>query len=284
MSSWKPFPYGDRAYRYTGDALRNAWPRLHRGDREPFPSSQAVEVRSYCTPSMIHAGADPRHVAGDLQEAWRAFHAGDFASAVQRGIALGPIGCVVAARATLVHAVYLEPDAHRRLAILADVVRHCDALTGLAEDWANAWYVSAVALGRYGKEISVVKALAGGLGGRVRSKLERVLLVDPGHVDAHIALGVLESELASSIGARAAALDFRASRDSAIEHFETARRLSPDSAVAHLEYARALLRMFGNERSSAVFELYAQAAACQAADARERLDVEAAREHLETEV
>lgn len=284
MTSWKAFPYGDRAYRYSGEALRNAWPRLHRGDREPFPSPQAIEVRLHCTPRLAAADADPSRIAQGLQEAWRAFHAGDFAAAVHGGIAQGPIGCVVAARATLVHAVYLEESQSRRLCILGDVVRHCEGLMDLASDWPNAWYVHALALGRYSQQVSVVKALASGMGNKVRASLERVLMLDPGHVDAHIALGVFESEVVAHLGSVAAALTFRARRESAVEHFETARRLAPDSAIAHLEYARALLRMYSQERSQRVFELYEQAAGCQPADARERMDVEMARLHLETEV
>lgn len=284
MSSWKPFPYGDRAYRYSGDALRNAWPRLHRGDREPFPSVQAIEVRMHGNPGLDSADLEPERVAALLEDAWRAFHAGDFASAVHGGIALGPIGCVVAARATLVHAVYLEEDESRRLAILGDVVRHCEALMEVAGDWPNAWYVHALAIGRYAQQVSVVKSLATGLGNKVRASLENVLQLDPGHIDAHIALGQFESEVVTSIGSVAAALTFGARRESAIEHFEIARRLAPDSAVAHLEYARALLRMYGQERSKQAIELYEQAAACRPADARERMDVELARRHLEAEV
>ncbi|MCB1956175.1 MAG: hypothetical protein KDG55_10900 [Rhodocyclaceae bacterium] len=284
MSNWRPFPYGDRAYRYSGDALRGAWPRLHRGDREPFPSRQAVEVRLSGAPELATDPSDPERIALRLQDAWRAFHAGDFASAVQGGIALGPIGCVVAARATLVHTVYLEESEQRQLAILNDVARHCEALLARVEDWPNAWYVHALSMGYGARLVSVVKALATGLGNKVRSSLEQVLRLDPGHVDAHIALGVFESEVVANLGSVAAAITFRARRDSALEHFETARRLAPDSAVAHLECARGLQRMYGQERSREVFDLYEQAAACQPADARERMDVERARLHLETEV
>ncbi|MCB1889586.1 MAG: hypothetical protein KDH20_18410 [Rhodocyclaceae bacterium] len=284
MSNWKPFPYGDRAYRYSGDALRRAWPRLHRGDREPYPSRQAVEVRISRNPALVADPTDPERTAERLQDAWRAFHAGDFAAAVQGGIALGPIGCVVAARATLVHTVYLEQDERRQLAILNDVARHCAALLEKTEDWPNAWYVQALALGRCAQLVSVVKALATGLGNKVRSSLENVLALDPGHVDAHIALGVFESEVVANLGSVAAAITFRARRDSAMAHFETARRLAPDSAVAHLECARAMQRMFGQDRSHEAFSLYEQAAACHPVDARERMDVERARLHLEAEV
>ncbi|MCB1917956.1 MAG: hypothetical protein KDG52_19865 [Rhodocyclaceae bacterium] len=284
MSSWKPFPYGDRAYRYSGEALRNAWPRLHRSDREAFPSCQAIEVRLSGRPGFANGELDPANVAARLQSAWRAFHAGDFAQAVHGGLSLGPIGCVVAARATLVHAIYLENEPARRLAIIGDAIRHCEALLPKAEDWPNAWYVHAMALGRYSQLVSVVKALATGLGNKVRASLQRVIQLEPGHVDAHVALGVFESEVVANLGSVGAALTFGARRDTAIEHFVAARRLAPDSAMVLLEQARALDRMYGQARSAEIYELYEAAAACQPADARERMDVELARRQLEAEV
>ncbi|MCB1909252.1 MAG: hypothetical protein KDH15_17945 [Rhodocyclaceae bacterium] len=284
MSSWRPFPYGDRAYRYSGEALRNAWPRLHRSDREAYPSCQAIEVRLNGKPGLANIEGDPARVAARLQSAWRAFHAGNFAQAVQDGIALGPIGCVVAARATLGHALYLESEPARRLAIIGDAIRHCEALLAKADDWPNAWYVHALALGRYGQLVSVVKALATGLGNKVRASLLRVIAMEPGHVDAHVALGVFESEVVASLGSVGAALTFGARRDSAIEHFAKAGRLAPDSAVVMIEHARALERMFGQERSSEIYELYERAAAVQPFDACERMDVEIARQQLEAEV
>ncbi|MBM4219667.1 MAG: hypothetical protein FJ171_08565 [Gammaproteobacteria bacterium] len=69
------FPYDDDAYAYEGDALRKAWDRLHRGDREPFP-------------------ADAR-----LQSAWRAFHRGEFAEAIAQGAKLKSAGSKVATKA-----------------------------------------------------------------------------------------------------------------------------------------------------------------------------------------
>ena len=284
MSSWKPFPYGDRAYRYSGEALRNAWPRLHRSDREAYPSCQAIEVRLNNKPGFANGECDPGKVAVRLQSAWRAFHAGDFAQAVHGGIALGPIGCVVAARATMVHAIYLENEPARRLVIIGDAIRHCEALLPSAGDWPNAWYVHALALGRYSQLVSVVKALATGLGNKVRASLQRVIELEPGHADAHVALGVFESEVLANLGSVGAALTFGARRDSALEHFATARRLAPDSAVVLVEHARALERMYGQERSSEIYELYECAAACQPVDARERMDVELARQLLEAEV
>ena len=49
-SSWAKFPYPEKAYEYEGAALKKAWPRLHRGDCEPFPGDAAVQ-------DLVHGAA-----------------------------------------------------------------------------------------------------------------------------------------------------------------------------------------------------------------------------------
>src|SRR3546814_1247796 len=34
------FPHDAKAYAFTGDALKKAWPKLHAGDCEPFPDDK----------------------------------------------------------------------------------------------------------------------------------------------------------------------------------------------------------------------------------------------------
>jgi len=56
--AWKKFPHPDKNFAYAGANLEKHWARLHRGDCEPFPDNDAA------------------------RDAWRAYHAGDFAKAV----------------------------------------------------------------------------------------------------------------------------------------------------------------------------------------------------------
>ncbi len=60
----------------------------------------------------------------------------------------------------------------------------------MAPDFVNAFYFHAQALGRYSQEISITKALAQGIGGRVKASLDRTLKLEPNHAEAHIALAV----------------------------------------------------------------------------------------------
>lgn len=147
-SKWTRFPYPSDAYAYQGEALEKNWPRLHAGDREPFPD-------------------DAR-----LQDAWRAYHRGDFEAAAQQGERLGAPGANVAAKAINIYATYLVEDRETKIVLFQRAAGLAETLQQSAPDSANAWYLHAQALGRYSQCISVVKALAQGLGERSSTVLK----------------------------------------------------------------------------------------------------------------
>jgi tetratricopeptide (TPR) repeat protein len=276
---WRAFPYADAAYDYQGAALKKHWPRLHKGDCEPYP-----EPRTLKKLGAAHAGREssrsPENVAEVLQDAWRSYHRGDFGHAMEAGVGLGPIGYDVANKAANVYATYLEPDERRKLALLQESARRAEELQACAKDVPNAWYFHAQALGRYSQGISIARALTQGLAGIVRKSLEQAIALEPRHSDAHIALGLYHAELINKVGALIAGLTYGASREAGLEHFKTALKLNPQSAIARIEYANGLIMMFGKDRTSEASRLYHEAAACTPLDAMERFDVELARAQL----
>jgi tetratricopeptide (TPR) repeat protein len=254
---WVKFPHADKAYAYDAAGLKKHWPRLHRGDCEPFPKEAAV------------------------QEAWRHFHAGDFAAAVDAGNAAGGPGVNVAVKAQVVYATHLEKNERTKLALLEEAAGWAEARRAEAPKDPNAHYFYAYALGRYSQGISIVKALAQGHGGRVKDALQTALRLEPKHADAHIAYGTYQAEIIDKVGGMVAAMTYGAKKDSALDHFQKALKLNPDSAVALIEQANGLLMLFGKGRLADAEKLYQAAAACKPADAMERLDVELARAELE---
>ena len=279
-TAWKKFPYADKAYDYSGAALKKAWSALHRGDCEPFPDEawvrQAIEAHPRLDPKMPAAKA-----AEALQSAWRAYHAGDFAAAAEQGEALGPLGFNVANKAANIYATYLETDDARQLEIFQQSAARAEKLQAIARDFPNAFYFHASALGRYGQGISVAKALAMGLGGKIKASLDKALALAPDHAEAHIALGAYNAEVVAKVGGLVAGLTYGASKDAAIKHFERARKLTPDSAIARIEHANGLVGLFGKSKLDAATKLYKEAAACKAHDAMERLDQQSAIDELE---
>ena len=74
-AKWKAYPHPAKGFTYAGDALKKAWGELHRGDCEPWPKDPAV------------------------QDAWRLFHQGKFAEAVEAGLDAGGAGLTAANKA-----------------------------------------------------------------------------------------------------------------------------------------------------------------------------------------
>lgn len=254
--AWARFPYANTRFRYTPASLKEAWHALHAGDAEPWPRG---------------AGA---------VEAWIAFHAGEFEKAEREGLAIGLAGQAVANKASCIHAVYLEPSPAAKCERLQAVAARCELQQQKQPRNPAAFYWHAYALGRYSQEISVLQALAQGLGGKVKASLEAALALAPHHADAHIALGVYHAEIIDKIGSLAARLSYGARRDDAIAHFDEALRLNPASAIARIEYARALLMLDGRGRAQEAEALRREAAAAAPRDAMERLDLERARQEL----
>ena len=276
---WKPFPYADSAYDYAGARLKANWSRLHQGDREPYPAAGELKKLIDRYADLAPSGTLDQ-AAAKLEDAWRAYHRGDFGYAVELGLAVGPLGYAVANKAANIYATYLETSNSAKLALFLEVAKRAEWILSRAKSVVNAWYFHAQALGRYSQEISVIKALAQGLGGKVKTSLEQTLRLEPRHADAHIALGSYHAEIINKVGSALGALTYGASREEAVKHYETALKLNPHSAIARIEYANGLAMLFGEEKLARATSLYEEAASCPASDAMERLDAELAKTEL----
>lgn len=255
--SWATFPYADKKFVYSPASLKKAWERLHKGDGEPFPKDEAVV------------------------EAWIAFHAGEFHKAVDLGLKAKGAGITVANKAASIYANYLEENDKTKLALFEEVATRAEQQQADEPKNANAFYWHAYALGRYAQGISVAKALAAGIGGKVKASLETAIKLAPKHADAHIALGAYHAEIIDKVGAMVGGLTYGAKKDVGLKHFETALKLNPDSAIARIEMANGLVMLEGKKALARAEALYGEAAACEPADAMEKLDIELARAELE---
>jgi len=256
MAKWTAFPHPAADYSYDGAALKKHWARLHAGDAEPLPRDDKV------------------------LQAWRLFHAGEFQKAFDAGLKAGGAGITVANKAQCIHANYLERNEKTRLALFREAADRAAAQQAAEPENPNAWYWQAYALGRYSQGISVVKALAQGLGGKVKGALEKTIALAPRHADAHIALGSFHAEVIDKVG-RLVGRTQGADAATGLKMYRQALALNPSSAIGMIEYANGLVMLEGDKRMQQAEQLYADAAACTPMDAMERLDVELAKSELE---
>ncbi len=256
MPKWTVFPHDNAAYTLDAAALKKKWARLHAGDAEPLP-------------------ADAKVLA-----AWALFHAGEFQKAVDAGLKAGSDGITVANKAQAIYANYLETSEKTRLALFMEVAERAETQAAAEPKNANAYYFMAYALGRYSQGISIAKALAQGLGGKVKSALEMAIKLAPQHADAHIALGAFHAEVIDKVGSLLGRTQ-GASKDAGLSMFKTALKLNPTSPIAMVEYANGLVMLEGEKKMKEATKLYEDAAAATPLDAMERLDVEMAKAELE---
>ena len=106
---------------------------------------------------------------------------------------VGPDGYNAAHKAAIIYAHYLEPDVTTKQRILTDVAERSRELRKEQPDNVNAWYLNALALGRYSQSISVTRALTEGIGNKIGHFLDQAISLEAQHADAHIARGHLEA-------------------------------------------------------------------------------------------
>ncbi|OYU45189.1 MAG: hypothetical protein CFE44_08855 [Burkholderiales bacterium PBB4] len=248
---WTPFPYvGD--YAITAANLRRKWSKLHAGDQEPWPKDAKVV------------------------SAWVLFHRGEFEKAAQAGLHAGAAGLSVANKATCIYANYLEPSEKTRRDLFLQVAQRSAAQAASDPTLAHAFYWQAYALARYSQGISVAKALAQGIGGKVKIALETTIALEPLHADAHVALGAFHAEVIDKVGALIGNMTYGAKKSTSLAMFARALELTPQSQMALMEYANALVMLEGDGRIDEATALYERAAQASPKDAAERLDVEMA--------
>ena len=280
-AGWAPFPHASKAYDYAGAALAKAWPALHAGDGEPFPDDKRAAGLIKAAGKSAPKGMDAATLALRLQEAWRAFHRGDFQQAFEAGEALGAVGASVAVKAIGIHATYLVDDEDEQVLRYQRAAELAEAAIAALTGEANSHYRHAFALGRYSQRIAITRALKMGLAGKVRASLDRALEIAPGHAEAHTALALYHAEIIGKIGALIGGMTYGAKASEAEKHIATALKLTPDSPIAHVEHANLLLLLHGDKKESAAAKALEKAGKLKPRDAMEALDGEYARAQIE---
>lgn len=256
MAKWKALPKAG-SFRMDVAQVRKLWPRLHACDAEPLPDTQ------------------------ELLEAWTLFHNGEFEASHVLALKLGDDGTTLANKSACSYSCHIETSDTARTKIFLDVADR--ALNQLKREPANpaAHYWRAYALGRYSQGISVAKGLAQGLGSTVKTALEDAILIQPKHIDAHIALGLFHAEMIHKVGAMIANMTYGVRKEKSLELLNEGLAMAPKAPGSLLDYANGLILLEGEKRQEEANRLYRQITQHQPLDSLEWLVMRKARSELE---
>lgn len=271
---WTPFPTPNPAFNFSGDRLREAWPRLHAGDREPFPDREYISelIAAEAQLGDTAFGIDADKIAAELQDAWRAFHRGEFREAFERGLRTGPLGQAVAVTADGVQAFFLESKDAEKLSRYQALVERAGNALDLLPLQAPSHYRYAWALGLLSRHLPAMQVLAEGLGSRLHAALDAALELDTEHPEAHTALGLYFAEAVHKLGASLARMTLRVEPQAAEAHLRTAIRLTPDAPNAWVGLGIGLGLLDAQRHSDERGAALAKAAAMRPLDARQALE------------
>ncbi len=266
-SNWAAFPHANKAFEYTPDGLKKAWPALHKGDCEPFPSLARIKALDPDHP-------DPKAASEAMIEAWCCYHAGDFSRAVEMAEEVGLVAHTIANKASGIYADYLEDDESAQLAIYEEGMARAQSAIDAFPNDPNAHYFHAFMTGRYSQCISMAKALKDGLAGRVKTDVLHTLDLAPKHAEAWLALGLFHAEVINKVGKMVGGVTYGASANESMAAFEKALKLTPKAPIAWIEYGNGLYLLYGDKKLDESNEAYLKASQLKPTDAMEKLDVE----------
>ncbi|UVE18584.1 hypothetical protein NVV93_04080 [Pseudomonas sp. LS44] len=291
-ADWKPFPYDQSDYDYSGDKLRQAWPQLTRGfgANYPFPDANWVINTARQNPKALAAvtatsgfTGKPEEAAiyaGKLQDIWRLVFRGDFAQAKQQGLALGVGGQVPAMFAQVVYAMFLTPDQAEKHRLLEEVIEYTDQAGELVQADAAAQFGRIYAKARLGEELPVPVVLKRGYTSQIPEELDALLAKQPRQPFALALYGGYEAGVIRKVGKLVGKMTYGVSTEKMEQYFSRSFTAADDLPIGHYEYANALLYVYDEDEQQKAIDHLKRAVAIQPINAMEALEVAHAKQLL----
>lgn len=291
--TWKPFPYDQNAFDYSGDKLREAWPRLTRGfgANYPFPDADWVVSMATKHPEALEktviAGTgfsgkpqEAQVYAEKLQDVWRKVFRGDFAQAKKDGLALGVGGQVPGMFAQVLYAMFLAPNQDEKQRLLEEVISYTDEAGPLLNADPIAQFGRAYAKARLAEDLPVPVVLKRGYTSEIPKELDALLAKQPNQPFALALYGGYEAGVIRKVGKLVGKMTYGVSADKMEQYFARSFRAADDLPIGHYEYANALGYVYGGDEEQKALEQLKKAVAIKPINAMEALEVAHAQQLL----
>ena len=231
----------------------------------------------------VVSGAVAPTAAAGLDEAETRYEQGDMAGAASLARSLASAkGFTLAARATLVEAIYRSSDADKQALVEQAAA---DAAAALARDpnHVDAQLQLAIALGQLADLEDPLSAHVNGYAKRGKALIDRALALDPDNEWAHALLGMWHLRIVQRAGDALAASLYGASRNTGIELCAQAMAAPHEAFALKYGCARTLFELDPDQFADTAEQTLAAVKQTNPRDAADRL-VQAAAGRLLAEV
>jgi hypothetical protein len=219
----------------------------------------------------LAVGAPAPLVAAGLDDAEARYEQGDMAGAAALARSLASAkGFELAARATLVEALYLSPDADKQ-GLLERAATDAEAALAHDPDQVDALLQLAVALGQLAELEDPLTAHVNGYARQGKALLDRALALDPANERAHALLGMWHLRIVERAGDALAVNLYGATRKAGIELCAQALAAPHDAFALQYGCARTLLELDPEQFARRAEQALAAVKQARPRDAADRL-------------
>ena len=239
-------------------------------------------ARLFLTLCLVVGGLSPATAAG-LSEAEALYEQGDMAAATSLARSLDSAeGFALAAKATLVQAAYLSPEAHKQ-ALFERAAADAKAALALDANQVDAHLQLAIALGQLAELGDPISAHVNGYAEAGKALIDRALALDPGNEWARALLGMWHLRVVHHAGDALAESLYGATRKTGLELCAKAMVGSRSPLALQYGCAAALVELDAEAFAATAEQTLATISEAKAQDATDGL-VQAEAAHLLAEL
>lgn len=261
-TDWEKYPDTLPVFNYEGDKLQQHWDALTSISHVEYPDTDwlkgmveryprlaytmvTLSAEKNVHPAVFAAIHDSNFdpLAYEIQQVWRLHFEGKFEEAYEHGMQLGPLGKIPAIYSRLSHASLLINDTKDKFEEFEAAANQSNEGLTIVPDYSFAQFGLVYARVRTLELMDTGEARSSGYISFSQEELEKLQKRFPERAIYYATQGGLEAGIVERIGSFLGSITYGATKNSSVEAFDSALKLTADVPVIYNEYAVALSRL-----------------------------------------
>lgn len=289
-TEWLAYPSQLQTFDYSGDKLKQNWPKLTQGTQQQWPDEAFIGAIANQYPDLLtqmlrlaqQPDAHPAvkallednysPLAQALQQTWRLHYEGKYEQSYQLGAQLGPAGAVPAIYSKLIHTTFLVKDPKQKRERFRQAAQEAETSLQLTPGYDFGEFGLLYARARILELLDASEALSSGYLGSTQARLEELAERHPNNSLYPTTYAGIQAGVVERVGSFIGRVTYGATAKRAIEGFKQALELEDDLPVIYNEFIVALERIDPKKHQTLIQDLSAYCLALRVYSAEEALN------------